>query len=67
MPDFSYIGTELELFAEATTWKSYFRRHLAPYVGERVLEVGAGNGSTTIANPIEAVITEFGITIGCGN
>ena len=37
------------MFAEATTWKRYFQGHLAPFVGGQVLEVGAGNGSTTLA------------------
>jgi SAM-dependent methyltransferase len=41
----SYVGSELELFAAATNWKAYFSRMLAPFVGARVLEVGAGIGS----------------------
>ncbi len=49
MADISYAGAELDLFAEATTWKRYFRGHLAPYLGEQVLEVGAGKGSTAMA------------------
>ncbi len=40
-----YIGSELELFAAATNWKAYFSSVLAPFVGARVLEVGAGIGS----------------------
>ena len=28
-------------------WKSYFRRHVNPYLGDDVLEVGAGLGGTT--------------------
>ena len=47
MNEFRYIGTELDLFSAATVWKSYLRRHIAPYLGEHVLEVGAGLGSTT--------------------
>src|SRR5579871_4465007 len=43
----SYIGTELELFAEARVWKAYFHRQLRPFVGGDVLEVGAGLGGTT--------------------
>jgi len=42
-----YQGGELELFRGATTWKSYFAGLLRPYVGRRVLEVGAGIGGTT--------------------
>lgn len=45
--DKAYVGSELELFAHAQNWKRYFRRMIAPYIGERVAEVGAGNGSTT--------------------
>jgi hypothetical protein len=43
----AYVGSELDLFAAATTWKSYFRSHLEPYLGRDVLEVGAGLGGTT--------------------
>jgi hypothetical protein len=41
----SYIGSELELFAAATNWKAYFSNALAPFIGARVLEIGAGIGS----------------------
>lgn len=44
---FTYVGSELDLFASARNWKSYFRDQLAPYLGEDVLEVGAGLGGTT--------------------
>jgi SAM-dependent methyltransferase len=40
-----YVGSELELFARATNWKSYIARVLAPHVRGRVLEVGAGIGA----------------------
>jgi len=40
-----YEGSELELFAEATNWKSYLGRVLRPFIRGRVLEVGAGIGS----------------------
>jgi len=40
-----YVGTELELFAAATNWKTYFASVLAPFIGGRVLEAGAGIGS----------------------
>jgi len=45
--DFAYPGTELDVFAEANNWKRYFARHLRPYLRGRVLEIGAGIGSTT--------------------
>jgi len=47
MADFRYIGGELELFSEATIWKAYLHRQIAPYLGADVLEVGAGLGGTT--------------------
>jgi SAM-dependent methyltransferase len=42
-----YEGTELDLFAHARNWKSYFRASIARYTGQRVAEIGAGNGGTT--------------------
>lgn len=47
MPDFSYIGSELEIFRHATNWKQYYGRLTRPYFGDTVLEVGAGIGATT--------------------
>jgi SAM-dependent methyltransferase len=44
---FTYVGSELDLFSAAKNWKSYFRDQLTPYLGEDVLEVGAGLGGTT--------------------
>jgi SAM-dependent methyltransferase len=46
-PEYEYIGNELELFAKAERWKSYFRSHLQKYLQGHVLEVGAGLGGTT--------------------
>jgi SAM-dependent methyltransferase len=40
-------GIELELFAHATNWKSYWSSALRPYLGSQVLEVGAGIGEST--------------------
>ena len=45
--DFSYVGSELDLFSKATVWKGYFRDQITPFLGEDVLEVGAGLGGTT--------------------
>ena len=45
--EFRYVGTELELFQQATTWKDYFCRYIRPYVRGKVLEVGAGIGANT--------------------
>jgi SAM-dependent methyltransferase len=44
---FAYVGSELELFAHVTNWKSYFASRIRPHLGDEVLEVGAGLGGTT--------------------
>ncbi len=46
MTTFAYPGGELELFALARNWKRYYGTMIQPYLGERVLEVGAGLGAT---------------------
>ena len=43
-----YIGNELELFARATRWKSYFARSITSWIKGDVLEVGAGIGANTL-------------------
>ena len=47
MTKYSYVGNELDIFAHAINWKSYFRSHVQKYLGHNVLEVGAGVGGTT--------------------
>ena len=47
--EFQYMGSELEIFAHATHWKSYVQSKLRPYLVGDVLEVGAGIGGTTQA------------------
>ncbi|MFZ5806405.1 MAG: class I SAM-dependent methyltransferase [Verrucomicrobiota bacterium] len=47
MNNYSYEGSELDLFAQAKNWKRYFARILKPYIRGHVLEVGAGMGATT--------------------
>lgn len=47
MSEFTYVGSELDLFAAVRHWKSYWSRQIRPYVGGDVLEVGAGIGSNT--------------------
>lgn len=42
-----YQGAELTLFAHAVNWKRYFSRQIRPYLGDSVIEVGAGLGGTT--------------------
>jgi len=46
MTDFTYIGSELDVFAFASNWKDYYRGLIAEYIGHNVLEVGAGIGAT---------------------
>lgn len=43
---FSYVGSELDLFANAKNWKNYWSGRIKPFLGGRVLDVGAGIGST---------------------
>jgi len=43
----AYEGNELELFAQARNWKSYWSDKIRPHVGASVLEVGAGLGANT--------------------
>jgi 2-polyprenyl-3-methyl-5-hydroxy-6-metoxy-1,4-benzoquinol methylase len=43
---FDYSGTELEIFAHATHWKRYWREQIQDYIGDQVLDVGAGIGAT---------------------
>lgn len=43
----NYIGSELELFSNATNWKRYYSKLLRKYIFGNVLEVGAGIGETT--------------------
>ncbi len=44
---FGKIGSLLDTFSVATTWKAYFVGHISPFIKGRVLEVGAGIGTTT--------------------
>jgi len=44
---FTYTGSELDLFAHAINWKSYWAYLLQDYLKGEVLEVGAGNGNNT--------------------
>lgn len=45
--EFSYVGEELSLFAEARVWAGYLAANLAPYLRGTVFEVGAGLGTRT--------------------
>jgi len=47
MQELVYVGNELELFQLANIWKGYLGNVLQPFMHKKVLEVGAGMGSTT--------------------
>jgi SAM-dependent methyltransferase len=42
---FAYSGTELDSMREAENYYRWILSHFAPFVGKRVLEVGAGTGT----------------------
>jgi SAM-dependent methyltransferase len=44
---FNYSGAELDALAEARNYYTWITRRLAPYLGARTLEVGAGIGTFT--------------------
>lgn len=44
--EYAYEGSELSLFAQARNWKAYWSNWLRPFIGSRVLDVGAGCGAT---------------------
>src|SRR5262245_34761239 len=48
MSDQTYVGGELELFAQAGCWKQYWISKLRPFLHGAVLEVGAGLGANTL-------------------
>lgn len=43
-----YIGSELDLFSQAKNWKSYWFSKIQPFLGNSILEVGAGIGTNAI-------------------
>jgi SAM-dependent methyltransferase len=47
MNNFRYVGSELELFAGAHNWKSYWSSQIRPFVVGDTIEVGAGIGANT--------------------
>ena len=47
--DWKYSGEELQVFQRAVKWKAYWASMIIPYMGKRILEVGAGIGSTALA------------------
>jgi SAM-dependent methyltransferase len=51
----TYLGGELDLFADASRWKAYFAGVLRRFIGGRVLDVGAGIASNVPFLDNEAV------------
>jgi SAM-dependent methyltransferase len=49
MTNLNYIGSELDIFEKARTWKAYWKNRIQPLVRGDVLEVGAGIGANTRA------------------
>lgn len=47
MKNMEYPGNELELFSLAVNWKGYWISRISPYIGDTILEVGAGTGANT--------------------
>lgn len=47
MSEFKYVGSELDLFAAAHNWKSYWSSRIRPFINGDILEVGAGIGANT--------------------
>jgi len=47
--ELDYCGSELDVFIHATNWKKYWADTISPYIGDRVLDVGAGIGATAKA------------------
>src|SRR6185369_11441264 len=48
MSEHTYPGGELDLFAQAQHWKSYWITRVRRFIGGSVLEVGAGTGTNTL-------------------
>lgn len=46
--EIDYVGSELDVFSHVKNWKAYWAKMIAPYLGEEVLDVGAGIGATAI-------------------
>lgn len=52
---FQYPGKELDLFAQATSWKAYWASRVGKWIHGDVLEVGAGLGTNTVLLQGDAV------------
>ena len=44
-PAFAYVSTELDAMAAADNYRRGIMRYFAPYLGRRIIEVGAGMGA----------------------
>ncbi len=54
-----YVGTELDLFAAARTWKAYWSSEIAAFLHGRVLDVGAGIGATAAVLARQPAVTHW--------
>lgn len=46
LTNLDYCGNELEVFSQARNWKKYWMNAIKDYLGDSVLDVGAGIGAT---------------------
>lgn len=56
---FSYSGTELDAMAQAQNYHNWIRKLTSPYLGNRVVEVGAGLGNFAAVLLRETVVSEL--------
>jgi ubiquinone/menaquinone biosynthesis C-methylase UbiE len=58
-PPFTYVSTELQALAQAKNYYRWVNRQFAPFVGRRVIEVGAGIGTFAQSLLDHAVVSEL--------
>lgn len=58
-PSFAYLGTELHALAEAKNYYRWVISRFAPFLGQRVVEVGAGIGTFSRSLLTHTPITEL--------
>jgi hypothetical protein len=58
-PAFSYSGSELEAMAEAESYHRWIFSRVAPHLGSRIIEVGAGVGTFASVLLAEVQVSEL--------